>query len=83
MLIPTAIATEVARYRHLDFVARADRYRLSRCVNHASTASGWPGFRRVLLRWLHLGHMSLDASEDGAIVGDRVPHGSHARAAAR
>jgi hypothetical protein len=49
---PAAIASEVARYRHRDFVARADRYRLSRRVNHPSTVSVWPHFRASLLRWL-------------------------------
>jgi hypothetical protein len=29
---PTAIAIEIARHRHRDFVARADRYRLIRQV---------------------------------------------------
>jgi DNA-binding IclR family transcriptional regulator len=50
---PPAIASEVARYRHRDFVARADRYRLRRRVNHSSTLSVWRHFRMSLLRWLH------------------------------
>jgi hypothetical protein len=49
---PPAIASEVARQRHRDLVARADRYRLSRRVNHPSTLSKWPHFRASLLRWL-------------------------------
>jgi hypothetical protein len=49
---PPEIASEVARQRHRDLVARADRYRLSRRVNHPSTLSGWPHFRASLLRWL-------------------------------
>jgi hypothetical protein len=93
---PPAIASEVARHRHRDFVARADRYRLSRRVNHPSTLS--PHFRASLLRWLLRSrargsvppmsdysnlddHVSLDASEAGAIAGDLVPHRSHVRAA--
>jgi hypothetical protein len=95
---PPAIASEVARHRHRDFVARADRYRLSRRVNHPSTLSGWPHFRASLLRWLLCSgargsvtpmsdysnlddHVSVDASEEGVIAGDRVPHRSHVRAA--
>ena len=96
MFTPAAIASEVARHRHRDFVARADRYRLSRRVNHPSTLSGWPHFRASLLRWLLRSrargsitprsdysnlddHVSLDASEEGAIAGDLVPHRSHVR----
>ena len=52
MFISPEIASEVARQRHRDLVARADRYRLSRRVNHPSTLSGWPHFRTSLLRWL-------------------------------
>src|SRR5438270_10859425 len=42
------IASEVARHRHRDFVARADRYRLSHCVHHPSTLSVWRHFRAPL-----------------------------------
>jgi hypothetical protein len=55
MFTPPAIAGEFARYRHRDLVARAERYRLGRCVHQPSTPSGWPRFRasllRSLLRW--------------------------------
>ena len=83
MLTPAAIASELARYRHVDFVARADCYRLSHRVDHSLTASGWSVLRRSLQRWLHLGHIAPDAGEDGVIVGDRMPRGSHARTATR
>jgi hypothetical protein len=49
---PPAIASEVARHRHRDRVARADRYRLGRRANHPSTLSAWPHFRASLLRWV-------------------------------
>ena len=52
MFISPEIASEVARQRHRDLVARADSYRLSRRVNHPSTLSGWPHLRASLLRWL-------------------------------
>ena len=51
MFTPAAIASEVARHRHHDFVARADRYRLSRRVNHPSHLSVWRHLRASLLRW--------------------------------
>jgi MFS family permease len=42
---PTAIASEIARHRHHDFVTRADSYRLSHSVDHSTTrlslASAW------------------------------------------
>ena len=69
MFNPPAIAREIARQRHRDFVARADRYRLSRRVSHPSTLSGWPRLRSALLRWRHLDDdMSLGDSEEGGIV---------------
>ena len=98
MFTPTAIASEVARHRHRDFVDRADRYRLSRQVNHPSTLS-WPKFGALLLRWLLCSrarrsakpmsdhskldvHVLRDASEEDTITGDRALHRSHVRAAA-
>jgi len=36
VFIPPAIASEIARERHRDFIARADRYRLIRRVTHPS-----------------------------------------------
>jgi hypothetical protein len=97
VFIAPAIASEVARHRHRDLVARADRHRLSRRVNDPSALSGWPHLRASLLRWLlrprargsvtpmsdHSDlddHAFLDASAEGAIAGDLVPHRSHARA---
>jgi hypothetical protein len=52
VFFPPEIASEVARHRHRDLVARADRYRLSRRVNLPSTLSGWPPLRASLQRWL-------------------------------
>jgi hypothetical protein len=92
---PPAIASEVARHRHREFVARADRFRLSR-VNHPSTLSRWPRLRASLLRWLLClrsrgsttptsedanmgGQVSLDASEEGAIADEVRLRGSGCR----
>jgi hypothetical protein len=92
---PPAIASEVARHRHRDFIARADRYRLSR-VNHPSTLSRWPRFRTSLMRWLLSSRsrgstrpmsndstlddqVSLDASGKGAIAGEVRLRGSACR----
>ncbi len=75
MFTPPAIVRELARCRHSDFVARADRYRLSHLVNQPSTLSGWPHLRASRLRGL------LRSRAPGAVTGDRVPDQSHARAA--
>jgi hypothetical protein len=52
VFIPTAMAIEIARYRNRDFVARADRYRLSQRVSQSATLSGSPRLRALILRWL-------------------------------
>ncbi len=75
MFIHPAIASEIARDRHHDFVARADRYRLSRRVNHPTILSALSHFRASSIRWQHLAdHVSQDASDEGAIVVDQGPH---------
>ncbi len=48
MFTHPAMAIELARQRHRDLVACADRYRLSRRVNHPSTLSERLRFRASL-----------------------------------
>ena len=71
MFTPPAIASEVARHRHHDFVARADRYRLSRRVNHPSTLSVWPQFRASLLRRLLSSRAEFGAALPGRMQQSR------------
>jgi hypothetical protein len=68
------IASEVARQRHRDLVARADRYRLSRRVNQPSTLSGWPHLRPSILRWLLRSRArgSVTPMSDRSILDDHV-----------
>ena len=78
MFTPPAIASEIARDRHREDIARADRYRLSRSVNHPSTQSGWPHFRASLLRWrLHSGARgSVSPMSDDPALHDPVSLGA-------
>ena len=98
MITPTAIASEVARHRHRDLVGRADRYRLSRQVNHPASLL-WSKFGAVLLRWLLCSrprgsatpmshhpesdvHVLRDASEEDTLTWDLALHRSQVRASA-
>ena len=49
---PPAMTSEVVRERQRELVARAERYRLGRSVNHPSTQSRWSRVRSSLARWL-------------------------------
>lgn len=87
MFTPPVIASEIARDRHREDIARAERYRLRHSVNHPSTQSRWRHLRASLLRWL-LRSGARDSSspmsdcQEDAIAGDPVSHCSHLRAAA-
>lgn len=96
MFTHPTIASELARQRHRDFVARADRHRLSR-LGHPSVLPAWTELRASLLRWMlgsraraPAGPMSdrpsldgdviLDLTDESAIASDRVPRCSPGQA---
>ena len=51
-----AIASELARLRHAEFVARAERYRLKRSAGHPSQSLRWPHLRASLRHLVHRSH---------------------------